>query len=227
MPIVFCSIQCPPSTLSAEETHVYATTLDDPARFQPLLTVDEQERAARFRLARVRDQFIIARGQLRAILAHYLGQDPQAIPILYADGGKPYLACDPVLHFNVSHSDGLAVFAVGHTRVGVDVERDRPVADADNLVNRFFSRRECDEYQALSPHDRPAAFLRAWTRKEAVLKAIGRGAQSLDCCEVTFAEGNAPSLRRLDADLNAGERWELSAWQPAPGYVAAIAIERQ
>ena len=190
-----------------------------------LLTNSERERAKRFRLERVRNQFICARGQLRALLGHYLDMDPQTVPVLYADGGKPHLPERFPLHFNVSHTDGLAIFAFGRSRVGVDVERCRIVPDADGLVGRFFTRRECDQFSMLSPAERPAAFLRAWTRKEAVLKAIGRGVQSLDCCDVTFGEGEAPALVSLDGDEDAGRSWELFTWKPAEGYLAAGAVE--
>jgi 4'-phosphopantetheinyl transferase len=151
---------------------------------------------------------------------------PHTVPVLYADGGKPHLPEGYPLHFNLSHTDGLAVFAVGRSRVGVDVERVRPIPGADGLVSRFFTRRECGQFHALSPDDRPAAFLRAWTRKEAVLKAIGRGVQSLDCCDVTFGSDEPPALIELEGDRSAGAGWELFAWEPAPGYMAAGAVEK-
>src|SRR5262249_31421650 len=155
-------------------------------RLEAVLTAEERARATRFRLGRIRDQFVAARGQLRLLLGHYLDLDPAAVPIWYADGGKPHLPPEYPLHFNVSPTDGLAVYAVGAARVGVDVERYRPVPDADSLVARFFSRHDADVFQSLSAADRLDAFFRAWTRKEAVLKAVGRGVQSLDCCDVTF-----------------------------------------
>ncbi|HKA06227.1 MAG TPA: 4'-phosphopantetheinyl transferase superfamily protein, partial [Gemmataceae bacterium] len=160
------------------------------------------------------------------LLGHYLRLPPQEVPVLYADGGKPHLPAGFPLQFNLSHTDGLAVYAVGQARVGVDVERCRPIPDADGLVARFFSRRECEQFHALPADDRPAAFLRAWTRKEAVLKAIGRGVQSLDCCEVTFTDGEPTALLTLDGDTAAGRRWTLFTWEPAAGYLAAGAVER-
>jgi 4'-phosphopantetheinyl transferase len=225
MTVVFCQFDAPPPAVPNGDTHVYVARLGDARPFFPLLTDDERTRAERFRLARVRDQFVAARGQLRALLGRYLGLEPRAVPVLYADGGKPHLPAGYPLHFNLSHTDGLAVFAVGHSRVGVDVERVRPIPDADGLVSRFFTRRECEQFQALPPSARPGAFLRAWTRKEAVLKAIGRGVQSLDCCEVTFADGEPPALIELEGDRSAGGRWRLFGWEPAPGYLAAGAVE--
>jgi len=225
MSVVFCQIDSPRSTVPVGETHIYTAELGDPAPLLPHLTDDERERAARFRLPRIRDQFIAARGRLRALLGQYLGLAPRTVPVRYADGGKPHLPPDYTLHFNLSHTDGLAVFAVGRARVGVDVERARPIPDAAALVDRFFSRREGELFRALPAAVRPAAFLRAWTRKEAVLKAIGRGVQSLDCCDVTFAESEPPALVCLDGDASASQQWEVFAWEPAEGYLAAGAVE--
>ena len=226
MPVVFCQLDAPAAAVPNGDTHVYVARLADAGPFLPLLSDDERARAERFRLARVRDQFVAARGHLRALLGRYLGIEPKAVPVLYADGGKPHLPPGYPLHFNVSHTDGLAVLAVGHRRVGVDVERVRPIPDADGLVTRFFTRRECDQFHALPPAARPAAFLRAWTRKEAVLKAIGRGVQSLDCCDVTFGADEPPALLELDGDRSAGARWVMFGWEPAAGYLAAGAVER-
>jgi 4'-phosphopantetheinyl transferase len=226
MPVAFCEIESPRATVPNGDTHVYVAPLGDARPFVALLTDDERERAARFRLGRIRDQFVAARGHLRALLGRYLGLEPRSVPVLYADGGKPHLPAGYPLHFNVSHTDGLAVFAVGHSRVGVDVERIREIPDAEGLVTRFFTRRECAEFHALSPAERPSAFLRAWTRKEAVLKAIGRGVQSLDVCDVTFCDGEPPMLRELEGDCSARAKWELFTWEPAAGYLAAGAIEK-
>src|SRR5262245_58512797 len=165
MAVVFCQIEAPQASVPAGETHVYTAPLRDPGPLLPYLTTDEHERAAKLRLPRIRDQFIAARGCLRRLLGHYLRLGPQDVPVRYADGGKPYLPVELGLEFNLSHTDGLAVFAVGRARVGVDVERARPVPDADALVDRFFSRREAEQFHSLPVADRPGAFLRAWTRK--------------------------------------------------------------
>ena len=225
MAVVFCEIEAPRASVPDGETHVYAAPLDDAAPYLSLLTSDERERAGRFRLARVRDQFVAARGRLRALLGHYLALPAREVPVLYADGGKPHLPNGFPLQFNVSHTEGLAVYAVGRARVGVDVERCRTIPDADGLVTRFFSRRECAQFHALPAEARQTAFLRAWTRKEAVLKAIGRGVQSLDCCEVTFGESEPPALLALDGDAAAARRWTVFTWEPAAGYLAAGAVE--
>lgn len=226
MPVVFCEIDSPNASLPEGETHVYSCPIHGAESLVNLLTDEERARAARFRVERMREQFIVARGRLRTLLAHYVGRPPEEIPLHYGEQGKPHLPAQFGLHFNLSHTDGLAIFALSRDLVGVDAERVRSITDVENLVARFFSRREAAEFQALRPDERSSAFMRAWTRKEAVLKAIGRGVLAIDTCEVTFAEHEPARVRCLDGDHSAGSDWELETWEPATGYLAAIAVRK-
>jgi 4'-phosphopantetheinyl transferase len=70
----------------------------------------------------------------------------------------------------------MALLAVSRAEpIGVDVEALRPMPDALDLAQRFFSAGEADALGALDPADRDRAFLRMWTRKEAYLKGLGLG----------------------------------------------------
>ena len=143
------------------------------------LVSDEQARAARYRIARAREQFVVGRGLLRGLLGAYLGVEPVAVPLTYLPSGKPILARpDPPLHFNITHTEGVLVLVAGRRRAGVDVERRRTMPDADGLVERYFSAAEAVAFRALPECDRLAAFFRGWTCKEAVLKGAGA---TLDC----------------------------------------------
>lgn len=225
MAVAFCQVDSPKPSLCQGETHVYVEANGDSDKLSQFLTEDELSRAARYRLGGPRNQFVAARGRLRSLLGQYLDMSPRAVPLQYADEGKPHLPSRYALHFNVSHTDGLAVFALSNTRVGVDVERDRQVADAQALVKRFFSRREFDEFQNLPAAIRQSAFLRAWTCKEALLKAMGRGVRSLEACEVTIGL-SPPTPRCIDGSEEAAASWELQSWEPAKGYLAAVAVEK-
>ena len=113
---------------------------------------------------------------MRTILGQYLGLPPGDVSIAYEPGGKPYLV-EQQFHFNLSHSGERALIAVALNRVGIDIEyrSDRPNAEA--IFGRFFSRREQLAFLSVPPENRTGAFYRAWTRKEAILKAIGSGVQ--------------------------------------------------
>lgn len=213
--------------LESEEVHVWAAPLDRACDLS-LLIESERERAARFKMDRIRNQFIAARAQLRIVLGRYLDAAPTEVPIVYEPNGKPHLdpCLDCDLHFNLSHSETLAVFAVTrHGKVGVDVERRRAIPNAEALVERFFTSRERDVFMALPESERLDAFFRAWTRKEAVLKAVGSGVQLLDQCDVTFCADEPERVLRFGDDADACEKWLLRSWWPETGYDGAVAVQ--
>jgi 4'-phosphopantetheinyl transferase len=172
----------------------------------------------------------VARGTLRAILSDRLRIDPRDVRFVYGEHGKPELA-EPFsgsgLRFNLSHSGSLALCAVvRHCRVGVDIERLRPVPHLEAIAERTFSPRERDTLRQLPPELRHEAFFNCWTRKEAYIKAIGKGlAHPLDSFSVSLAPGARPRLETVDDDPLEAEVWTLEAIVPSAGYVAALVVE--
>jgi 4'-phosphopantetheinyl transferase len=175
----------PPENLKLQngEVHVFCARLDQPAprlaRLAEMLSQDERARAARFVFERDRNRFIAGRGMLREILGWLLHIEPTRLAFSYGDHGKPRLAA-PVagrfLHFNLAHSDALAVYAVSaREEVGIDIERVRPVTEAEEIAAYFFSTRELAEWRSLPAACRLEGFFHCWTRKESLLKSIGTG----------------------------------------------------
>jgi 4'-phosphopantetheinyl transferase len=183
------------------------------------LAHEERQRAGRYRLARDRRRYIVARARLRQLLAARLGTHPRAIELSYGTYGKPCLAAGAAgadWRFNASHSGDLALFAFCRGReVGIDVEAVEPLQGADALATQFFSRTELQAYSALAPRDRALGFFACWTRKEAYLKARGRDLQ-------TSLEGIDAAPARDDS----GACWRLHSFSPIPGHAAAVAVER-
>jgi 4'-phosphopantetheinyl transferase len=143
----------------------------------------------------------------------------------YAANGKPFLRHFATsLSFNVSHCEGLALIAIASSDIhmGVDVERVRWLADFDELVSRFFSKREADLFVGLRSEHKPTAFFNLWTRKEALLKATGEGiCSALDRVEVTFLPGD--TARLLSLPEGCASDWTLRDFVPRKGFVAAVA----
>ena len=221
-------------TLSKDEIHVWRGHLDGAqSRAESLrgtLAPDEMERADRFRFLEDRDRFIVARGLLRAILGRYLNASPEQLQLCHGPCGKPALAAQSgaeKIHFNVSHSNDLALYAIARERrVGIDVEYVRPIPEASQIVERFFSAREKAVFRAVSPDKQVEAFFRCWTHKEAYVKAQGQGLTlTLDRFDVPVAPGGPANLPHVDGDLNEASRWSLYELSPAPGYAAALAAE--
>jgi 4'-phosphopantetheinyl transferase len=221
-----------PICLPDYEEHLWIAQLDNSKLLDDckiFLTSAEWERASKFRMKRVQDQFILSRGILRSLLGRYLGIAPIEVPIEALDGGKPVLSAPyQHLHFNISHSNHVGVFGfVRHRRIGVDVEHCEWKPIYDGLVDRFFSHRERDLFKSIPPEERKECFFRAWTRKEAILKAVGLGVQSLDSCDVTFRREEPPTILRLNDDFCADEKWILYCWEPEPNFMAAVAFEKR
>lgn len=210
--------------------HVWAIDLEIDAAtvgsMLKLLSGDERVRAARLRTTEQRLRFVAAHGAMREILSSYLDCAPEAIRFETSAEGKPFLA-NGSLAFNLSHSEGLALCAVAVSgQIGVDVERIRPVPDADEIVMKFFAPGEAREYLALPPQDRLRAFFSLWTRKEALVKAVGSGLRRpLDSFEVEMAPA-APSPRLAFTRPDAGQPpFFLRAFTPAAQYTGAVALD--
>ena len=169
--------------LESEEAHIWAVRLDVTSpQFDSLAAVlspEERYRAEQFRLDPPRQRFVIARGALRVLLSRYLGVTPAEVSIAVDANNKPRLADEQHatgLRFNVAHSHNLALVAITHgCEIGVDVERLRIVRHAQHIAQRYFHPAEVEAIVAAASADRDAAFMRCWTGKEAVLKAIGTG----------------------------------------------------
>lgn len=141
-----------------------------------LLSIDEQARANRFLSSQNGHRFITARATLRQILSFYLNIPAPHIPLAYTAYHKPYLSLnDTPLQFNVSHSHEIAVYAftLQHA-IGIDIERIKEI-DYEKIAQRHFSADEYTRLMTLPAIERSIAFYRLWSRKEALLKAVGKG----------------------------------------------------
>jgi len=219
--------------LAPGEIHVWRASLSaDDATLRSLeatLADQERERARRFIFARDRDRYVAARGVLRDLLGKYLRRAPESIEFAYGPFGKPVIASAasrPEIRFNLSHSHGLVVVAIGREReVGIDVELIRPDFASEAIAKRYFSAKEIDELSKLPPELRTEGFFLCWTRKEAYIKAKGDGLQiPLDSFDVSLSPGRPATLSSVDKP-----RWGIKSFAPAPiserHYAAAVVAE--
>lgn len=220
--------------LSTSDIHIWRAWLDLPSirirQLERTLSIDELERAARFRFERDRMRFVAGRGLLREILGSYLNLPPYGVCFEYGLHGKPMLQRDrggAAFHFNLSHSNGLAMYAIARDQeVGVDVECIRPLSDAEQIAERFFSSREYSAFCAVSPGQKLNAFYKCWTRKEAFIKAIGSGlTHPLASFDVSLTPGEPARVLRIDGNRRSAAEWTVMELLPAPGYIAAFAVK--
>ncbi|MEX0283506.1 MAG: 4'-phosphopantetheinyl transferase superfamily protein [Paracoccaceae bacterium] len=201
----------------------------DPARqswFASLLSADETQRAGRFVRPRDRTHFVAARGRLREILSSYAGTAPEALRIDTTAKSKPVLTDGPA--FNLSHSGGYAVLAVApdHTEtdlpLGIDIEAPRAVEP--QLAELSFSATEQAQIAAHSEPEWTNAFFRCWTRKEAVIKALGTGLYTdLSSFDVTLRADDPVAVTRTGPDLPTPANWRLFHFDMGPGIPGALA----
>lgn len=146
------------------------------ARLAHALAPDERARALAYRHARHRDGYIARRGLLRWLLGGYLRCPPEALRLAVSAFGKPGLQWPQAgLDFSVSHTDGIALLAFARDcHLGVDVERRAGGLDAPGLGRGVFSAVEARTLARARP-DSTETLLTLWTRKEALLKALGLG----------------------------------------------------
>lgn len=225
-----------PLTLRRDEVHIWRASLAlDPASLpglRQILSGDEQARANRFHFERDRRRFIAARGILRHIISYYTKITPDQILFDYTPYGKPGLMTaphNPVLRFNLSHSGEFALYALTLAReIGIDLEQIRPMPDDIQLAQKFFSARENQTFQTVPLAHRTEAFFNCWTRKEAYIKALGEGlSHPLDTFDVSLVPGEPAAILAIRGNTGEANRWSLHAFEPVPGYVAALAVEAQ
>jgi 4'-phosphopantetheinyl transferase len=129
------------------------------------------------------------------------------------------------LHFNLSHSQEVALVAVALDRqVGVDVEKIAPkVVDDIGIAESLFTPGEAEVIRGASAEMRAELFYRFWTRKEAFLKGCGVGlSDSMNQFEVSLEEPEIRFLHRCEGGVS---NWSVHEFRPCLGYVAAVAIE--
>lgn len=156
---------------------------------------------------------------LRQIFSDYLQISAEELAIERNVFGKPYLRNFPGWHFNLSHSDEKMLLAISHEMpVGIDIERIKPRHSVDDVVKRCFSISEQNYWVKLPETEKLSVFYDFWTRKEAVVKGIGRGiALGLNRCEINV---NQPD-QFLNLPVN--ENWQTHSLKIASNYRAAIA----
>jgi 4'-phosphopantetheinyl transferase len=184
-----------------------------------VLDPEERRRAAAFRHPADSRRFVARRGRLRELLAQRLGCAPAEVTLARNAFGKPFVA-GAAFGFSLSHSleTAMVVFAPG-AEVGCDIEWRRPALATRRAAQRFFSQGEVERLGAIAPDQWVEAFFNCWTRKEALVKALGQGlSYPLKAFDVSLAPGEPAAL------LCGPPGWTLHAGQADDGLHAAVAL---
>lgn len=210
--------------LRDHEIHVFAAPIavTIPEQWYAALSADERERGARFLRPMHQQRFITARAILRQLLGQYLNVDPAVIQFSFGEHDKPALAGPHAnsLQFNLSHSDDMAVYAFTRSgAIGIDIEKIQSENKSD-IAERFFSPAEIAALATLAPSEQAAGFFRLWSRKEAIIKANGKGlAQPLS----SFSVALDAQQETIHVDQQV---WTLYPLAIQSEYAAALAVAK-
>mgnify|MGYP001099690516 CR=1 FL=1 len=201
-----------------------------PGDLSPLeacLSPQERHRYNSLQRPNSRQNFLISRGCLRYVLSFYLNCPPRALELSLGIHGKPELnpgGLYPPVQFNLSHTrERIAIALHRDTPVGIDIERLKPLTHLEKLCQRCLTHQESETVLGLAIQPATHRFLRYWTAKEAVLKAMGLGlAYPMKHLEVFLGPevlANQPSAApipvafRSESAPGMNQYW-LYQWQP-------------
>ena len=223
--------ELPPNefTFVPDATHLWAANLDGAVNslnyWEKILSPDERERAERLISEQYKNRFVAGRGILRSLLGKYLRMQPERIQFRYNQWGKPMLDVSNILHFNLSHSNGVALFAFAKTgEIGVDIEFISPETNIEQTAALVFSKNELALLQSAPPDLRRSIFFKYWTRKEAFMKASGEGfSVAPNGFDVSFAPEKPVANIGLDNEVSNFSEWFIQDLPFLKEYTAAVA----
>ncbi len=217
--------------LDSESLHIWHAEIDieiasgSMLDFRALLDASELAKVGQLAEPR-KSHYLASQSRLRQVLSYYLNEPPAHIIIKRHAYGKPYLADHPNLAFNISHSGSQWVMAVSRAELlGVDIEYCRPRNNFTALVNRCFAEEERLYWHNLSEDEKLAGFYGLWTKKEAFVKATGRGiGLGLARCVVDTGEGCG--FLRIPCEFGDASQWSVAMPFIGSGYCCAVVLNR-
>lgn len=222
-----------PIHLGDTEVHVWHVGLDDAVDIGSprarMLSAEERGRAESFVMQIHRRRYLAAHLNLRHILSRYLGISPASVQLAESVTGKPELTPRSSLRFNMTHSRDRALYAVTRAReVGIDLEWVDSTVDVLGTARVLFFEPELAALEVVAVEERIATFFSVWTRKEAYVKATGRGlAVRLAEFDVAVAPGEPASLLAHPGDPAEINRWTFLDVPVRESFQAALVVETQ
>ncbi len=211
----------------------WTTPAGDLDRCLPLLDDTERTRVVRQHREIDRLRFATGRVLVKSVAAKWLGVAPQDVVLAVecdtcgsALHGKPRLR-EPAsgVEISITHSGrrvGVALAEGGP--VGIDVEKESNVTEPNLLEPYVLARTERESLNEMTGEPRSRAFLRYWTRKEAILKASGAGLTTpMTRCLVSGPDEHARALS-VPGFPPAGSSLHLVDLAPGGGYIGAVAV---
>ena len=191
------------------------------------LSVQEKTKANNYYTEYLSNKYIISHGILRYILSFYTKQYPQKIEFNYSEYGKPFLN-NSNIQFNMSHSHNMISYMIAlNYRVGIDIELHDKNLNIEELAGYVLTPEEHKYLSSLKPRDKLSFFYTLWTKKEALVKAIGQGlSYPINTIEVMrLLPGKGILLNDMNNELS--QQWYCYEIEVPENYSGAIGIENK
>jgi 4'-phosphopantetheinyl transferase len=214
-----------------KKVEIYWLHVDEevqPAELNSCLEVLDQEEKAvyeRYRVDFKKVEFLLGRMLLKRMIGQKLGVLPQEVRFIKNEYGKLFLDSRNVagsikrpLFFNLSHSDRMLVCAISEIeKTGIDVEAVKKDCCFEVMRSVFLPKEIAYVEQQGTPSMKREAFYQLWTRKEAVMKALGKG---FSLPPLSFS---VPLARcRVDE-----QSFSYYTFAPMEGYMVSAVVERE
>ncbi len=197
------------------------------SHYLAILDKNELATAERFKFAELKHRYIICHGILRILLAEYINDSVTDLRIDKKEFGKPFLPDYPELSFNMSHSGDILALAISSQRqLGIDVECYKARNTWNGLVKKCFAPEEADYWNRLDKAEQGQAFYQFWVKKEAFVKAVGKGITlGLDQCVVN--PDDVTSFLRVPDLGGSADTWQIYSLDLAKNEFGAVVCDRQ
>jgi 4'-phosphopantetheinyl transferase len=168
---------------SGREVHVWRAdtnvSWDIVSNLYQTLSLEERIKAEKFRFSLDQKRYIVSHAILRLILAAYVEEDPTELKFETTEYRKPKLVNrigKNSIQFNMSHSENVVCYSMSSIHdVGIDIEYVNSNFEWYDLARAYCTPMELSLLESVPKRDQHRTFFSIWTRKEALLKAIGIG----------------------------------------------------
>ncbi len=203
------------NSLKKEEIDFISTNLNE----------EEIAKEKRFRFTADRKRYVLTHGLKRFLIGKYLNVLPESLSFYKNKFKKPFVENNSEnLNFSISYSNDLLGIAVGFGkyRMGLDIEKIDPVFDYSSIVSNYFTSAEKARLRKDQSNE---FFYSLWTRKEAVMKALGTGLSN----KIANISVHNNSLEIIDYSdrnqSNASSKFNLSTYRYNKDYQISLAHE--
>jgi 4'-phosphopantetheinyl transferase len=182
------------------------------------LSQKEIERASKFIFPKDKNLYTISHAFLNRELSRRTNISFEDLVIATNQFDKPYI-CDNSFFFNLSHSNNS--WSIGFCKeadIGIDIEWIKDNKNFTDIISHYFT---VEEQKNVTEAPLPLyKFYEIWTRKEAILKAIGLGLNyPLDKVDVNN------SLVYVELPFDKNVRVFLETFQPADVFMSVASFQ--